>query len=53
MTTYREPTNPLLIKLKALKVKDLVDFKIISIMYRAKQSAVAERYPKAVSNEGK
>ena len=35
-TTYREPTNPLFIKLNALKFKDLVDFKTIQIMYRVK-----------------
>ncbi len=35
-TTYRETTNPLFIKLKALKFNDLVDFKTAQIMYKAK-----------------
>lgn len=32
---YREPTNPLFIKLKILKFKDLIDYKIIQIVFRA------------------
>uniref|UniRef100_A0A671WXI2 Reverse transcriptase domain-containing protein n=1 Tax=Sparus aurata TaxID=8175 RepID=A0A671WXI2_SPAAU len=35
-TTYRETTNPLFSKLKALKFNDLVDFKTVQIMYKAK-----------------
>ena len=35
-TTYREKTNPLFIKLKALTFNDLVDFKTVQIMYKAK-----------------
>ena len=34
-TTYREPTNPLFIKLKILKFKDLIDYKTIQIVFRA------------------
>lgn len=34
-TAYREPTNPLFIKLKILKFKDLIDYKIIQIVFRA------------------
>ena len=34
-TTYREPTNKLFIKLKTLKLQDLVDYKTIQIMFKA------------------
>lgn len=33
-TTYRAPTTPLFIKLKALKFRDIVDFKTAQIMYK-------------------
>ena len=36
--TYREPSNQLFIKVKALKFKDLVDIKTAQIMYKAHQN---------------
>uniref|UniRef100_A0A672FF89 Reverse transcriptase domain-containing protein n=1 Tax=Salarias fasciatus TaxID=181472 RepID=A0A672FF89_SALFA len=33
---YREPSNPLFIKLKVLKFPDIVDLSILKIMYKAK-----------------
>ena len=33
-TTYRAPTNPLFIKLKALKFRDIVGFKTAQMMYK-------------------
>ena len=33
---YREPTNPLFIKLNTLKFNDLVDFKTIQLMFKVK-----------------
>ena len=35
---YREPSNPLFIKMNTLKCKDLVDFKTIQLMYKVKNS---------------
>lgn len=36
-STDKEPTNPLFIKLKALKFKDLVDLRTIQIVHEANQ----------------
>ena len=39
---YREPSNQLFIKLKALKFKDLVDLKIVHLMYKAEKNELPE-----------
>ncbi len=45
--TYRKPTNPVFIKLKALKFKDLGDFKTqIQIMYRTKTQLLTNKIRK-------
>ena len=44
--TYREPTNQLFIKLKALKFKDLVDLKTAQLMYRANNNLLPENIQK-------
>ena len=35
-TSYTETTNPLIIKLKALKFHHLVNYKTVQIIYKAK-----------------